>query len=110
MEKETAKRVKSDLSQHQIIECEALLGIAVKTVKGAKATNGQVDDLWRCVFDRWTSAKKPTMPRYKSRQAADSSVEVGVFKCDLSPGKVEYTYAFPPCLLLFFPNSLTNTL
>ncbi|KIN04940.1 hypothetical protein OIDMADRAFT_177292 [Oidiodendron maius Zn] len=87
MEKETAYRIKSDLSQHQITECEALFGIAVKTVKGAKATKTQINDFWHCVFDRWTSAKKPTMPRYKNRQAADSSVEVGIFKCDLPAGK-----------------------
>ena len=51
--------------------------------------------LWKGVFDRWTSNKMPTTPRYKSRQAAGSSIQVGVFKCDLPSRKVELNRQIP---------------
>ncbi|KIN00077.1 hypothetical protein OIDMADRAFT_54684 [Oidiodendron maius Zn] len=71
----------------KVAECEAIFGVAVQTVKGIRLANTYANALWKGVFDRWTSNKMPAKPRYKSRQAADSSIQVGVFKCDLPSRK-----------------------
>ena len=78
--------------KHQIRgsdEKGSLFGMAVKILNGAQASQTKIDRFWSGVFDRWTSTKIPTAPRYKNRQAADSSIQVGVFKCDLPLGKVK---------------------
>ena len=81
-------KAKSTLTAHMIAECEAVFAIAIKTLNDADPTSGQIASFWRGTFDRWNSSRLPTMPRYKQRQSADSSVEAGTFSCDLPLGKV----------------------